>query len=472
MDSGSEWSSISEDTQGSLVKQIPGPDKKSADKPLTIHSRSEIDKETTESHIEGHTVADPLTAEYTSITRHGMADDSCSSFDYDEFGHIEVCYPDRLIIRPTHGALPIDAVLFDQHGNFIGPISEVVGGPLNLRYIIQISEDLFRTRRFSLKPNDSVYYYNCDRLEVDPPCMDEEEPTDNVVLEQRKRKTKRYPKRDKKISKMILKSVINNLRNLSIGEQDDSFENNRDRDSQLANKSTSITSMIFKSYQNKSKIDSVKEQLKKKKYRKYKHRIIQHFYKFQEESIIPHTPYQPDEKLPKRPSVDHLFEPNFYTSTCGEPIQDELDTLGKRTQPIAVRPKRRRKTSKHLPQESEMTATNHHQSSGSSRLSHISEPSPKLFGAIKAVSELHTPGNESCLTLSTHKESFQLGHFDLHSEFGIEDELRMDQEPLCHAFKFSQPLPSFSSHSVREGQKSCHHKPLLPKRAFLHPEDK
>lgn len=389
-----------------------------------------------------------------------MSEDSCSSFDYDEFGQIEVCYPDRLVIRPVKGVLALDAVLFDQHGNFIGPVSQVLGGPLNPRYVIQVSEEIVRARRYSLKPNDSVYYYNCDRLEADPTGMDEEgNPQAEHNLASLNRKNRRHPQRDQKISKMILKSVINNLRNLTIDERDDSVAevNNRDRESILAEKSTSITSMIFKSYQDKSKIASVKEQLKKKKYRKYKNRIIQQFYKFQEEANLPRGSEKQDSDIGNTPSDKHsvhLFShlQGTHRTQGMEPIEDELGNLGKR-QPPSDKPRRRKKTLKNLHhQDAELTATHHAKSSGSSRLSQISEPSPELFGASKAVSELRAPWEDGSLALSTHRESCQFAAFDLHSELGMEDELRMDQEPLSLAFKFSYPPLTPSSHPGRPQQ--------------------
>lgn len=416
------------------------------------------------------------------MTRHEGGEDSCSSFDYDEFGKIEVCYPDKLIIRPVKGVLSLDAVLFDQHGNFIGPVSEVMGEPLNHRYIIHVSEDIYRTRRYSLKPNDSVYYYNCDRLENDPPGMDEEVAAEGIAVETRKKRGKRHPKEDEKISKMILKSVINNLRNLSIDEQQYSEceVSNRDKGSMLANKSTSITSMIFKSYQDKSKIDSVKEQLKKRRYRKYKHKIIQHFYKFQEEVSKPQGSEMNDSDHGRPLSEKNwedlysLFHPN--TRDHEEHIEDELGKLGKRTLPFD-KPKRRRRASKHFPHEIELTAQHHTKSSGSSRLSHISEPSPEMFGAGKAISEIRTPGGDSSLTLSTHRASLQMAPFDLHSELATEDEVRMDQEPLSLAFNYSHQFHTNSPHSAKDNNETWLQRSSIPispqiRRNFLIPEDK
>ena len=442
------------------MRQIAGPekrDKKHSDQHSSVQSRRAVRKESDEDFEREEGGLDCCDLQYPPVTRQDAGEDSCSSFDYDEFGQIEVCYPDKLIIRPAKGVLSLDAVLFDQHGNFIGPVAEVIGGSLSPRYVIHIPEDIYRTRRYSLKPNDSVYYYNCDRLEAEPAGMDEEEPVESPPLEMRKKRTGRgQPKRDTKISKMILKSVINNLRNLSIDEDEESVCDpaQRDRDSQLANKSNSITSMIFKSYQDKSKMDSVKEQLKKRKYRKYKHRIIQHFYRFQEEATRPQGSDLNDSDHGRPPSEKNsadlysLFHQPRHDRS--EMMEDELGILGKRALPFD-KPKRRKKTSKHYQHEQELTAQHNHRSSGSSRLSHTSEPSPEMLGGGKAVSEVRTPGEDSSLTLSTDKQSLHIAPFDLYSELGMDDELRMNQEPLSLAYNHSHHLPptSHSPNSVR-----------------------
>lgn len=341
----------------------------------------------------------------------------------------------------------IDAVLFDQHGNFIGPVSEVIGGTLNTRFIIQVSEEMFRARRSQLKPSDRVYYYNCDHLEVDHHTrMDEEQP---LELCQPRQAIRNLPQTHKKFTKMILKSVINNLRNMGVDELDDSIDHQlREQGSRLANKSTSITSMIFKTYQDKNHIASFKEQLKKKRYQKYKKRIMQQFHHFQEEETSKgqlsdrghHPPAQgPSGELQSR------FAP---VECCDDTIEDELGMLGKRAPLNSDRIKKRKKKG------SEAVATSQLKSSGSSRLSHISEPSPMMLPAGKGVisgGAFLATGSGQLNTVQRNLTPTGYRKSDIHSEQAIEDELRMHHLTSAEFGQVSRQVSFNSPSSVKVG---------------------
>lgn len=58
-------------------------------------------------------------------------------------------------------SITIDAVLFDRNSNFVGPISEIIGGWSTQRFVVR--SDVLARRR-PLKLGDILYYFNCDKI--------------------------------------------------------------------------------------------------------------------------------------------------------------------------------------------------------------------------------------------------------------------------------------------------------------------
>lgn len=211
-----------------------------------------------------------------------------------------------MIVRPLRGdhSITIDAVLFDRHSNFVGPISELVGGSNVPRYVVRSDEIC---RRFPLRQGDTLYYYNCDRVD-----MNQDNEFDDLKLVNLRSDQQTQ-------SSLNLKNVINNLKNLRIDDDFD-FQNasmivdeREEAISREAKASPSTASLIYQLGQ-------------KKRLHIHSHR------KFREEQ-----------------------------HGC---MDEESGALGKRCQPSSKSGKRKHKKRSGL-----------NRSSGSSRLSYISEPS-------------------------------------------------------------------------------------------------
>lgn len=198
-------------------------------------------------------------------------DDSYSSFDYDEFGIVESCYPDRIVIKPLRNDLAKDIVLFDRMGNFLGPISEVTGEYSTQRYVIRLEEDsLSRMKRKYLKTGDYVYYYNCDRLHAE-----QEEMTRELNLIELKRQNRNLHKKPKTIRNQIMNGVISNLKDLRLDSGSKNGEETCEDDQRSTSKnSKTIISMVIKSHCNPSLVGSAKEKQKRKKYKKAKAKMF------------------------------------------------------------------------------------------------------------------------------------------------------------------------------------------------------
>ncbi len=216
-----------------------------------------------------------------------LDNESYSSFEYDEFGTIEVCYYDRVIVRPIRGdhSITIDAVLFDRHSNFVGPISEIVGGSNVPRYVVRSDEIC---RRMPLRQGDTLYYYNCDR--VGKMDMEEDEYEEDLKLINMKSEQRTQ-------SSLNLRKVVYNLKNLRIDDdyQDASMiiDERDEAISREAKASPSTNSLIY--------------QLKQKKRQAHSY----------------------------RKSKDQSFS--------NERMDEEVATLGKRCQPVSNPGRRRHK---------------------------------------------------------------------------------------------------------------------------------
>lgn len=223
---------------------------------------------------------------------------------------MEGCYHDRVIVRPIRGdhSITIDAVLFDRHGNFVGPISEIVGGSNVPRYVVR-SDEL--CRRLPLRQGDTLYYYNSDR--VGKMDMEEDEYEEFKLFNTRSDQQTQ--------SSLNLRKVICNLKNLRIDNdyQESSMiiDERHEAASREAKASLSTNSLIYK--------------LKQKK----RHQARSH----------------------------KKFREDMNNNGC---MDEEVAALGKRCQPSSNSGTRKHK---------KRNGTKPNRSSGSSRLSHISEPS-------------------------------------------------------------------------------------------------
>jgi len=183
---------------------------------------------------------------------------------------VESCHSDRIVIKPQRPDLPLDVVLFDCNGNFIGPVSELLGE----RYIVRVEEDAsFRMKRNKLKAGDFVYYYNCDRLHNFR--QQEEMPNELGLLEMKKnhRGSKKKHSGTNKIRRTIMDGVIENLRELKVEIKKTDSDQFEEELRSCSKNSKSIASIVLNSYCN-IHFGSKLEKQKAKKYKKIKARVL------------------------------------------------------------------------------------------------------------------------------------------------------------------------------------------------------
>jgi hypothetical protein len=199
-------------------------------------------------------------------------EDNCSSFDYDEFGTVEQCFEDRLTIKPQRPGLPLDVVLFDKHGTFIGPVAAISDSFTDPRYVVHVDGDLvFTSKCIRVKTGDSVYYYNCDRLSAETDVL-----LDELTLVEKKRVMRDQKKRGKaRINNQIMERVIDNLRDMRIDDKQREEDEHMEEEQKSTSKNTkSIASIVLKSYCNRKAIRDRLEKQKARRYRKSKARIL------------------------------------------------------------------------------------------------------------------------------------------------------------------------------------------------------
>lgn len=270
-------------------------------------------------------------------------EDSYSSFEYDEFGTVESCHSDRIVIKPLKPDLPLDVVLFDCIGNFIGPVSELLGHSLAARYIVRIDDDaVFRLKRNKLKPGDCLYYYNCDRLHIP---HDQEEIKNELGLMELKRNRRDLRKKHSnstKIGRSIMDGVIENLREMKVEvRRRDSEQLIEEEQKSTSKNSKNIATIVLNSYYNPN-FGSRVEKKKAKKYKKIKARVLGGLNKPIDELI--QTPVKHDMKienellLGKRGNKSQMVKRDsfFNTSTDYSKNSYEADRkqdifLGKKT---------------------------------------------------------------------------------------------------------------------------------------------
>lgn len=317
--------------------------------------------------------------------------------DYQEFGTIEIITSEKMYIRSikepgTHqgqtvtdilkspGALdpfPTEVVLFDKEGNFIGQISEIVDTTQGKFYVIN-NQDIgywFKCHVASLKPQDMVYYYDRNFHQVTSPrtgSMNEEfmeESFPNFNLNQSKVKRRMKNKEQGQIGKTIFKNMLNSLRNLRIDNASQQGEKmgmdlSTDQLSNLANRSTSMANPS--NSQHRTSFNMIREIIKKKRYKKYKSRILQNF-----QNMSP----KPSEPILQGQSSLRDFSPGTINKKRNR-IENEL-CLGKRNDLEDSYPNLSHR-SRNKRRRERIKIKNEANSSGSSRFSHLSQPPTQM----------------------------------------------------------------------------------------------
>lgn len=197
---------------------------------------------------------------------------------------VEQCSADKIIVKPQKLGLPLDLVLFDKNGQFIGPVSEIVDKEIDPKYVIRVSEDMIHSsKRNGLRPGDRVYYYNCDRLREDRESM-----LDELSLVAMKGESKNRRKTGKnQVSKQIMKGVIEDLREMRLSRDQDSAEDCMEEEQKSNSKNTrSIASIVLKSCFNRKTVGNQLEKQKARRYKRIKARILGDLCKYQEEKHV------------------------------------------------------------------------------------------------------------------------------------------------------------------------------------------
>lgn len=204
--------------------------------------------------------------------------------DYDEFGTVEQFLPDRLVIKPQKLGLPLDVVLFDRHGTFIGPVVQITDQLFQTKYVVHVDEDsLLKSKSTMLKPGDSVYYYNCDRMSVETGDMKKE-----LNLLDKKRQLRQCRKKNRsRVNRQVMQDVIDNLRDLKLDFNQVPAEDCMEEDQKSTSKNTkSIASIVLNSHCNRKVIGDQLEKQKGRRYKRIKAKILGDICKFREENNI------------------------------------------------------------------------------------------------------------------------------------------------------------------------------------------
>lgn len=210
---------------------------------------------------------------------------------------MESCHSDRIVIKPQRLDLPLDVVLFDCNGNFIGPVSELLGDSISSRYIVRVEEDAsFRMKRNKLKVGDFVYYYNCDRLHNLRGHEEMKNELGLLAMKKSNRESKKKHSNSSKIRRSIMDGVIENLRELKVEFKRSELDQQIEEELKSCSKnSKSIASIVLNSYCNIN-LGSKLEKQKAKKYKKIKARILGNLGK-PKEAITQSGPAQNDNRI-------------------------------------------------------------------------------------------------------------------------------------------------------------------------------
>lgn len=177
-----------------------------------------------------------------------------------------------MTIKPQRPGLPLDVVLFDRQGTFIGPVVAIADSLNDPKYVVHVDGDLVYTSKcMKVKTGDPVYYYNCDRMSADTDVL-----MDELTLVEKKRIMRDRKKRGKaRISNQIMERVIDNLRDMRIDDKQREEDEHMEEEQKSTSKNTkSIASIVLKSYCNRKAIGDRLEKQKARRYRKNKARIL------------------------------------------------------------------------------------------------------------------------------------------------------------------------------------------------------
>ena len=247
------------------------------------------------------------------------------------------------MIKPFKADLPLDVVLFDCNGNFIGPVSEFSGDPSTTRYIVRIDPDTaLRMKRNKLKPGDSLYYYNCDKLHPQPEQEEIRNELGLLELKRNRRDLRKKKSNSSKIGRSIMDGVIENLREMKVEmKRRDSEQLIEEEQKSTSKNSKNIATIVLNSYYNRSFGSRVEKQ-KAKKYKKIKARVLGDLNKPNDESV--QTPAKHEMKienelmLGKRRNNTKMIKRDSFFNTSTDYSKNSCDAdrkqdifLGKKT---------------------------------------------------------------------------------------------------------------------------------------------
>lgn len=257
------------------------------------------------------------------------------------FGVIERFEDELILVKPLRQINNLETALFDKNGLMVGQISGSFGDPNNLKYILQVSQDeRIKRCRNSLGISSQLFYYSGEQ-------KGKKEQLGVEKSELNLNQKKLLIRANRKTQKSMLKEVIEKIKDLKIDESSESgaTDKNLPNIDQLSNKSPSISSLIMNSQHMKDKFVLLREIRRRQRYIEKKSKVMMlNKPNFQEE-------------------IDKLDELNDQE---GE-MQNELD-IGKRKLDDANQSRWNRNSKERRDR-----------SSGSSRLSLISDPSPNFL---------------------------------------------------------------------------------------------
>lgn len=179
---------------------------------------------------------------------------------------------DRVIVRPGKQGLPLDVLLFDRHGTFIGPVEETQGSRSELKYAVKFEgNSILRTKSTSLKAGDPVFYYCCDRNSTGE-CQMQDELT---LIQKKTRFKEKRTSENSRGRNQVLQGVIEKMRDMKLDSGQEGDEDCMEEELRSTSKNTrSIASVVLNSNYNKKFICNRLEKQKAKRYRRTKANML------------------------------------------------------------------------------------------------------------------------------------------------------------------------------------------------------
>lgn len=200
-----------------------------------------------------------------------------------------------------------DTLVMDKHQRIIGRIIGSIGESHRLRYVLLLDDSLDDRLLKSIRLEEPVFFYT-EVKQTDPKSPELEETELNL------NQLKMLRRGERLYHKTLLKDVIERIKDMRIADDScTSTGNNPHNADQLSHRSPSISSLIRHSKHLKAKYRSIKEKLKKQRYQKSKHKIINPM-KFQEdwatlnENNLPHEEIFNEIELGKRSNCEEVKE--------------------------------------------------------------------------------------------------------------------------------------------------------------------